>query len=187
METEVATTTELNVWLHFAEEAVRYASKLPTIAVILFATWFLSRIALRITTGAGRLAKTDPAVVRLIGSSVRFVAWIFGFTAIFNALGLTQIALTLGGTVALVGMSLATGLNTIPQDLLAGIFLITDEDFKAGKIVKTGNLEGVLREVTIRKTKIVDADGKLHVVPNRTIDQATYTISSPKEASNGES
>lgn len=176
MEAELMQT---DVWSHFASEAVTYVSKAPTVIIILFATWFLSRIAARIAIGAGRLAKTDPAVVLLVTSSIRFVAWIFGFTAIFNALGLTQIALTLGGTVALVGMSLATGLNTIPQDLLAGIFLITDDDFTVGRTIKSGALEGVLQEVTIRKTKIVDADGKLHVIPNRTIDGAIYTINPP--------
>src|SRR5690554_1752830 len=179
---------QVNVWTHFAEEAMNYASKAPTVIIILFATWFLSRIAVRIAISAGRLAKTDPAVVLLVTSSIRFIAWVFGFTAIFNALGLNQIALTLGGTVALVGMGLATGLNTIPQDLLAGIFLITDDDFTVGKRIKSGAMEGVLKEVTIRKTKIVDAEGKLHVIPNRSIDGAVYTIHpSEKASAQGES
>lgn len=171
-----AELVQLSVWDQLAEEALKYISKAPTVLLILFATWFLSRIAARIAVGAGKLAKADPAVVLLITSSIRFVAWIFGFTAIFNALGLTQIALTLGGTVALVAMSLATGLNTIPQDLLAGIFLITDDDFTVGRVIKTAGLEGTLKQVSIRKTKIVDSEGKLHVIPNRTIDGATYTI-----------
>lgn len=180
METEVL---QVGVWEQLAQEALKYISKAPTVAIILFATWFLSRIAARIAIGAGRLAKTDPAVVLLITSSIRFVAWIFGFTAIFNALGLTQIALTLGGTVALVAMSLATGLNTIPQDLLAGIFLITDDDFTVGRVIKTAGLEGTLKQVSIRKTKILDSEGKLHVIPNRTIDGATYTIYPPADRS----
>ena len=179
METELI---QLSVWEQLTQEAMKYISKTPTVALIIFATWFLSRIAVRIAVGAGRIAKTDPAVVLLITSSIRFVAWIFGFTAIFNALGLTQIALTLGGTVALVAMSLATGLNTIPQDLLAGIFLITDEDFTVGRVIKTAGLEGTLKQVSIRKTKIVDNEGHLHVIPNRTIDGATYTIYPPADA-----
>ena len=153
METEA----NLPVWEHFFVETMQYVGKLPTVVIILVATWILSRLAVRIAIGAGRLAKADPAVLSLISSSVRFIAWIFGFAAIFNALGLTQIALALGGTVALVGMSLASGLNTIPQDLLAGIFLISDDDLAVGSIVKTGSVEGRLEKVTIRKTKVVDA------------------------------
>lgn len=168
--------TDPTVWDRIVHEVTTYASKAPTVLLILFVTWFLSRLAVRIATGAGRLAKTDPSVVLLLSSSIRFIAWIFGFTALFNALGLTQIALTLGGTVALVGMSLATGLNTIPQDLLAGIFLISDEDFSVGKTIKSAAMEGILQQVTIRKTKIIDTEGKMHVIPNRVIDQATYTI-----------
>lgn len=79
-----AELVQLSVWDQLAEEALKYISKAPTVLLILFATWFLSRIAARIAVGAGKLAKADPAVVLLITSSIRFVAWIFGFTAIFN-------------------------------------------------------------------------------------------------------
>ena len=65
---------------------------------------------------------------------------------------------------------------------MAGIFLITDEDFTVGRVIKTAGLEGTLKQVSIRKTKIVDNEGHLHVIPNRTIDGATYTIYPPADA-----
>ena len=102
METELI---QLSVWEQLTQEAMKYISKTPTVALIIFATWFLSRIAVRIVVGAGRIAKTDPAVVLLITSSIRFVAGSSGSLPSSTPFGLTQIALTLGGTVALVAMS----------------------------------------------------------------------------------
>ena len=96
--------------------------------------------------------------------------------AVTASLGMQQVSLALGGSVALVAMALASGMNSVTQDLLAGVFLIADDDFRVGYKVKTGSLEGMVESVTIRKTKIRDEEGVLHTVPNRIIDNATYTL-----------
>ena len=62
------------------------------------------------------------------------------------------------------------------QDLLAGIFLIADPDFKVGAEVKVSSVEGTVVNLDIKKTKIMDADGKIHVVSNRTFDSSIYII-----------
>ena len=73
-------------------------------------------------------------------------------------------------------MALATGLNNVTQDLMAGIFLLSDREFVVGRQVKAGGVEGTLEAISIRKTKIRDANGQIHTVPNRNIDQSTYVI-----------
>ena len=79
-------------------------------------------------------------------------------------------------------MALATGLNSVAQDLLAGIFLLSDEKFTVGIRVKAGGVEGTVEELTIRKTRIRDDNGELHTVPNRNVDSATYIIHDRKVA-----
>ena len=57
------------------------------------------------------------------------------------------------------------------QDLLAGIFLLGDKEFCKRRVrIKAGGVEGELEELTIRKTRIRDAEGNLHVDPNRNVD-----------------
>lgn len=167
---------QFDAWQQMVGSASQYIGKLPGVAFTILATWILSRLALRIAVGTGRLARTDPTILSLVVSGVKFVAWVLGFAAVFNALGLTQISLALGGSIALIGAALATGLSTIPQDLLAGIFLIGDEEFTVGRKIKAANIEGRLEEITIRKTRIRDEEGNLHTIPNRMIDQSVYTV-----------
>ena len=127
------------------------------------------------------MTRIDPTLATLLQSIVGFVGWIFVLAAATASLGMQQVSLALGGSVALVAMALASGMNSVTQDLLAGVFLIADDDFRVGYTVKTGALEGVVESVTIRKTKIRDAEGILHTVPNRLIDNATYTLIDPGE------
>lgn len=167
---------ELTAIQQTTANAWTYVTRIPNALIAIAVTWIISRIALKLVLGASKVVRINMEITSLISSFVRFVAWVLGFAAVFNALGMTQVSLALGGSVALIATALATGLNTIPQDLLAGIFLISDDDFKVGKLVKAGGIEGYLERVSIRKTRIRDKDGNLHVVPNRTIDQSTYVI-----------
>jgi small-conductance mechanosensitive channel len=151
-------------------------SKLPG-AIFTLAIGALVVKALRLMVGrATKVTRIDPTLGTLLQSITSFAGWVFVLAAATASLGMQQVSLALGGSIALVAMALASSVNSVTQDLLAGVFLIADQDFKVGYTVKTGGLEGVVESVTIRKTKIRDAEGVLHTVPNRLIDNATYTL-----------
>lgn len=166
----------LNLWQRLGNTTFTYLEKAPAALFILLITYIVVRMLKRIAIASLRLAKADDTLRSLVLSIVGFVGWVMGISAALNALGLTQISLALGGSVALVAMALASGLSSIAQDLLAGIFLFIDEDFAIGKRVKAAGIEGVVTHLSIRKTKIRDDQGMLHTVPNRTIDGAVYTV-----------
>lgn len=168
--------TDLSAVQQAISQAWTYIAKIPMALIAIGVTWVISRVSIKLVVGTSKVTRVNTEITSLLTSFVRFVAWVLGFAAVFNALGMTQVSLALGGSVALIATALATGLNTIPQDLLAGIFLISDDDFHVGKMVKAAGIEGRLEKISIRKAKIRDKDGNLHVVPNRTIDQAIYTI-----------
>lgn len=157
-------------------QTASYLGKVPGALITLLATYLIVRLLKKVVGTATQLTRVDPTARSLVMSSVGFIGWVIGIAATMNALGLQQISLALGGSVALVAMALATGLNTVSQDLLAGIYLLADEDFAIGAVVRTTGLEGEIVRLSIRKTKIRDRDGLLHVIPNRNIDAATYSI-----------
>ncbi|HHW10318.1 MAG TPA: mechanosensitive ion channel family protein [Firmicutes bacterium] len=163
-------------WRTMWEQSAVYAARLPAALIIILFTYILVRILKKVSIATLKLTKADPTLRSLVLSTISFAAWVLGTAGALNALGLTQISLALGGSIALVAMALATGLNSIAQDLLAGIFLFSDDDFCIGKRVKAAGIEGEVAALTIRKTKIMDDQGNVHTIPNRTIDGATYTI-----------
>jgi small-conductance mechanosensitive channel len=173
-----------NLSTELLTQSTAYLAKVPGAIITLLATWIIIRLVKKIINTATQLTRIDPTAQSLLSSGVGFVGWVIGIAATLNALGLQQISLALGGSVALVAMALATGLNTISQDLLAGIFLLSDDDFNIGASVRATGLEGEIIKLTIRKTKIRDRDGLLHVIPNRNIDAATFTIIKPAPSRN---
>ncbi|NMB46451.1 MAG: mechanosensitive ion channel [Firmicutes bacterium] len=162
-------------------------SKLPATLLTLAVGAAIVKLLKLIVGRAMSVTRIDPTLGTLLQSVVGFAGWVFVLAAATASLGMQQVSLALGGSIALVAMALTSSINSVTQDLLAGVFLIADQDFKVGYTVQTGSLQGIVESVTIRKTKIRDAEGVLHTVPNRLIDNATYTLLDDGTASKEES
>ncbi len=168
--------TGIEIWQAVVTDNLKYLTKAPAAIVTLLVSYVIIRIARKLIHTMTTVAKIDRTIQSLILSSVSFVGWVLAIAAVLSVLELHQLSLAVGGSVALVAMALATGLNNVTQDLMAGIFLLSDREFVVGRQVKAGGVEGTLEAISIRKTKIRDANGQIHTVPNRNIDQSTYVI-----------
>lgn len=158
------------------EGNLKYLTKLPAALVTLAIAYVLLRIGRRLLRSAMTIARIDPAIQSMALSAASFAGWVLAIAAALSVMELNQLSLALGGSVALIAMALATGLNNVTQDLMAGMFLLSDKEFTIGQRVKAGGVEGTLVELTIRKTKIKDDNGYVHTVPNRNVDGAIYVI-----------
>ncbi|MGV0837216.1 mechanosensitive ion channel family protein [Mycolicibacterium thermoresistibile] len=76
---------------------------------------------------------------------------------------------------AVLGAALGFGAQKVVQDLLAGFFIITERQYGFGDLVQLNMLgapdaaEGTVEEVTLRVTKMRNADGEVFTVPNGNI------------------
>ena len=52
------------------------------------------------------------------------------------------------------------------RDCLAGIFIVIENHYSAGDIVRLAGVEGVVEEFSLRRTTLRDLDGVVHTVPN---------------------
>jgi hypothetical protein len=91
-------------------------------------------------------------------------------------LGLSDIALALGGALSLSVLGIITALSGNLSDISAGIFLALDPDFLIGSTVETNKITGVIEMIDLRKTRIRDEEGILHVVPNRSVESAPWQV-----------
>ncbi len=123
-----------------------------------------------------RRVKWKPAVLSLALSMATAVAWILVVSGIFAVLKLTVIAATLSGSLALVALAVAQGAKNTTADIVAGLFLAVDEDLDIGYRVTAGGVEGVVERIDLRKTRIRDDQGKLHVIPNRAVEGGTWVV-----------
>jgi len=77
--------------------------------------------------------------------------------------------LNLGPVVAsagVVGVALGLGAQTIVRDLLAGIFMLIEDQYGVGDIVEVLEVKGVVESVGLRITTVRGEDGTLWYLRN---------------------
>src|SRR6185437_1158513 len=66
-----------------------------------------------------------------------------------------------------VGIGL--GAQSIFKDMLNGIFILVEDQYNVGEVVKIAGLQGTVEDLTLRLTRLRDSDGTLYVIPNSQI------------------
>lgn len=105
--------------------------------------------------------------------------WVLLTVGILQILGLSNIALALSGFVAAFSIGISQGFTRMVGDLVAGIQLANDQDFRVGDKVEVGGsqrIKGYIVEMDTKKTRILDANNKLHIIPNSVVDENEWTI-----------
>jgi small-conductance mechanosensitive channel len=78
-------------------------------------------------------------------------------------------AIDIGPAVAglgVLGVAVGFGAQTLIRDWLAGIFIVTENQYSAGDLVRIAGVEGVVEDLSLRRTTLREPDGTLHTVPN---------------------
>ena len=168
------------------------------IGVILFLAWAASRLLkrsiARFTRGlgdvradvasavdrtAGTLLRTTPVtsaranqraetIGALVGSVATFTVWSIAALMVFGELGLELGPLLAGAGI--VGIALGFGAQNLVRDFLSGIFMLIEDQFGVGDVIKAGPATGTVEGVSLRTTRLRDVEGNVWHIPNGTID-----------------
>lgn len=147
----------------------------------LAATWITGRVVRR---ARRRLARTPPSAITpnvrrrvtltaTLAYVVLTVAWVVAALAILSELGV-DVAPFLA-SAGVVGVALGFGAQAIVKDFLAGIFIVSEDQFGVGDFVElgvggpAGPLAGRVHALTLRATQIRFDDGTLATVGNGSI------------------
>ena len=151
--------------------------RLPKFVIILFFLFLLSRIALLFFHRLQRIAErsiNDPrrsAQLRTIATIVRATSYsVLGFLAFLQVL--TLFAINYGPLLAsagIVGVGIGLAAQSLFKDILNGIFILVEEQYNVGDIVKVAGLQGTVEDLTLRLTRLRDGDGTLYTIPNSQI------------------
>lgn len=94
--------------------------------------------------------------------------------AVFALLGEAGVNITaaLAG-LGVVGIAVGFGAQTIIRDLIAGFFILMENQYHVGDVVKVGDIAGMVEDINLRRTVLRDLDGVVHYVPNGEIKIAS--------------
>jgi moderate conductance mechanosensitive channel len=84
-------------------------------------------------------------------------------------MALDKFGLNIGPAVAglgIAGVALGFGAQSLVKDYLAGTFILIENQFSKGDVVKIADVSGTVEDFTLRRTTIRDIDGTVHIVPN---------------------
>jgi len=69
----------------------------------------------------------------------------------------------------ITGLAIALGAQALVRDTINGVFLLVEDQYRRGDVVRIAEVTGTVEEITLRRTLLRDQDGVLHSVPNGTV------------------
>ncbi len=118
--------------------------------------------------GLKRRADTLQGVFLGIGRIIIILLVIF---MILSELGVSIGPILAGFGVA--GIAIGFGAQYLIRDLIAGIFILMENQYRVGDVARVADVAGLVEEINLRKTVLRDLDGIVHHIPNGEIRVAS--------------
>ena len=120
------------------------------------------------------LEKRTNTVVGVLTGAGRIVIAVVVILMILNEVGV-PIGPMLAG-FGVVGIAVGFGAQYLVRDLIAGLFILWENQYRVGDVAMVADVGGLVEQITLRKTVLRDLDGIVHHVPNGEIRVASnYT------------
>ncbi len=103
-----------------------------------------------------------------MGSLLRsIVTFVVALITVLTVMQLVNIPLgPLLASAGVGGVALGFGAQSLVKDFLSGIFMIFEDQYGVGDVVDTGEATGTVEEVTLRVTRLRDANGVVWYIRN---------------------
>ncbi|MEC9107694.1 MAG: mechanosensitive ion channel family protein [Chloroflexota bacterium] len=82
---------------------------------------------------------------------------------------LSKLSIPVGPVLAgfgVVGIAVGFGAQHLVRDLISGIFVIAENQYRTGDVVTIAGTSGLVEDINLRRTILRDLEGTVHVVPN---------------------
>ena len=142
------------------------------ILVAIVVTIVLRAVVGRVLDRTIELPGTDPArayarqraLRTTLRSAIVGVVWAVAIITIIGELGLN-----IGGVIAtatIIGGAIAFGAQTLIRDVIAGFFVLAEDQYGVGDRVDLGHASGVVERITLRSVRMHDGEGRVWHVPH---------------------
>jgi small-conductance mechanosensitive channel len=149
----------------------------PKIVLVVVASFVVIRI-LRLITGKVTALQTRKLPSGLRAQQIRTLASVITSVGVFVVVFvaamevLSLLGLNLGPLLAsagIAGLAIGFGAQTLVHDFINGFFILLENQYDLGDVVRLGGVKGTVEDMSLRRTVLRDDDGTLHIVPNSQI------------------
>ncbi|HLS89478.1 MAG TPA: mechanosensitive ion channel family protein [Sphingobacteriaceae bacterium] len=117
----------------------------------------------------------------LMRSVIRYAVDLVAGLAVLDTIGVPIGPMLAGAGVA--SLAIGFGAQHLVRDLIAGFFILYEDQFDVGDYIQAAGVEGFVEEMGLRITKIRDLGGQVHIVPNGSLELITNFSQGPLRVS----
>ena len=118
----------------------------------------------RIATGTARSAARGQTIGQVLRSCASVVVLGIATLLVLGELGINLGPLLAGAGIA--GVAIGFGAQSLVKDFLSGVFMLLEDQYGVGDVIDVGEASGQVEAVTLRSTRLRDAEGTVWHVPN---------------------
>ncbi len=154
------------------------------IVIIAVGAFLLHRIASRIIIKAVRIAvvrdssmsedsekKREDTLISIFNGALKIIMLVVAVLMILEEVGIA-IAPILAGA-GIVGLAFGFGGQYLIRDIISGLFIILENQYRIGDVVNIDNTGGLVEDISIRMTTLRDLDGTVHHIPHGEIKKVS--------------
>jgi small conductance mechanosensitive channel len=157
--------------LHFVNGIADFGPRIVHCIGIFFGTRVLIELLHVLLAEAFGLYREDRPIdqkgrtlVPLLQSVSQYALYFGSALMMLGVLGVDTRPILAGS--AILGLAVGLGAQNLVTDVVSGFFILFENQYLVGDVVKIADAAGTVEEVGIRVTHIRDEHGKLHIIPN---------------------
>ena len=104
---------------------------------------------------------------KLFKSIATYVIYFIAIITCLDMVGFSVTTILAGAGV--LSLAVAFGAQSIVEDLMSGIFIVLENQYSVGEYVQIDGIQGIVREIGMKTTKVQTYDGQLMIIKNGSI------------------
>ncbi|MEA1929580.1 MAG: mechanosensitive ion channel family protein [Patescibacteria group bacterium] len=108
--------------------------------------------------------KREDTLIQIFVGTLKIVLWL-----VVLMLVLEEVGIAIGPIIAaagIVGLAFGFGGQYLIRDLISGLFVIMENQYRIGDVVSIAGISGSVEDISLRMTTLRDLDGAVHHIPH---------------------
>lgn len=115
--------------------------------------------------------KREDTLIRILSTLLQVLVWVVASLMVIQEFGFAVGPFLAAAGVA--GLALGFGGQYLIRDLISGLFIIMENQYRINDVVCFGDTCGTVEDITLRMTTLRDMDGDVHHIPHGEITKVS--------------
>lgn len=106
----------------------------------------------------------NSTVIDFLRQGVKVVIYFLAILSILNTFGIDMTPYLLSSSI--IGFAVGFGAQSFFKDIVSGIYLLFEPEFKLNRNITIGKYSGKIRKITLKSTYLETKNHDLYIIPN---------------------